>query len=54
MFPRATDLKQLVNSHVTLVPHRDGRYWTNGVVSKFGVRPTTLLDYLMLVSDTVD
>lgn len=49
------DLAQLVNSHVTLVNTMSGEYLdVAGVQNKFGVPPDRIVDYLMLVGDTVD
>ena len=49
------DLAQLVNSHVTLVNTMSGEVLDEaGVVNKFGVPPERIVDYLMLVGDTVD
>lgn len=49
------DLAQLVNSHVTLVNTMSGEYLDDaGVRNKFGVAPDRIVDYLMLVGDTVD
>lgn len=49
------DLAQLVNSHVTLVNTMTGEVLDEpGVVTKFGVPPDRIVDYLMLVGDTVD
>ena len=49
------DLAQLVNSHVTLVNTMSGeKLDPQGVVRKFGVTPERIVDYLMLVGDTVD
>lgn len=49
------DLAQLVNSHVTLVNTMSGEVLDEaGVVNKFGVPPDRIVDYLMLVGDTVD
>ncbi|CAB3674721.1 DNA polymerase I [Achromobacter spanius] len=49
------DLAQLVNSHVTLVNTMTGEVLDEpGVVNKFGVPPDRIVDYLMLVGDTVD
>ena len=49
------DLAQLVNSHVTLVNTMSGEYLDEaGVMAKFGVAPDRIVDYLMLVGDTVD
>lgn len=49
------DLAQLVNGHVTLVNTMSGEVLDEaGVVNKFGVPPDRIVDYLMLVGDTVD
>ena len=49
------DLAQLVTSHVTLVNTMSGeKLDPEGVVRKFGVTPERIVDYLMLVGDTVD
>ena len=49
------DLAQLVNSHVSLVNTMSGEYLDEaGVRNKFGVGPDRIVDYLMLVGDTVD
>jgi len=49
------DLAQLVTSHVTLVNTMSGeRLDPAGVENKFGVPPNRIIDYLMLVGDTVD
>ncbi|WP_343719303.1 DNA polymerase I [Achromobacter dolens] len=49
------DLAQLVNSHVTLVNTMSGEVLDEaGVINKFGVPPDRIVDYLMLVGDTVD
>ncbi|WP_241121439.1 DNA polymerase I [Achromobacter xylosoxidans] len=49
------DLAQLVNSHVTLVNTMSGEVLDEaGVLNKFGVAPDRIVDYLMLVGDTVD
>ena len=49
------DLAQLVNKNVTLINSLDGKELDeNGVVSKFGVHPTQIKDYLTLVGDTSD
>lgn len=49
------DLAQLVNSHVTLVNTMSGETLDEaGVLNKFGVPPDRIVDYLMLVGDTVD
>jgi len=49
------DLAQLVNSHVSLVNTMSGEYLdVAGVRNKFGVDPDRIVDYLMLVGDTVD
>ena len=54
--PRATrDLAQLVDPHVTLVNTMSGEVLdVAGVNDKFGVPPERIVDYLMLVGDTVD
>ncbi len=49
------DLAQLVNPHVTLVNTMSGETLdVPGVNAKFGVPPERIVDYLMLVGDTVD
>lgn len=49
------DLAQLVNSQVTLVNTMSGEVLNEaGVLNKFGVPPDRIVDYLMLVGDTVD
>ena len=49
------DLAQLVNSHVTLVNTMTSeRLDPSGVLAKFGIPPERIVDYLMLVGDTVD
>ena len=49
------DLAQLVNPRVTLVNTMTGeRLDEPGVVAKFGVPPTLIVDYLTLVGDSVD
>ena len=49
------DLAQLVNKNVTLINSLDGKELDeNGVVSKFGVHPSQIKDYLTLVGDTSD
>ena len=49
------DLAQLVNDHVTLVNTMSGeKLDRNGVISKFGVPPERIVDYLTLVGDAVD
>lgn len=49
------DLAQLVNSHVTLVNTMSNeKLDPQGVLAKFGVPPNRIVDYLMLVGDTVD
>jgi DNA polymerase I len=49
------DLAQLVNDHVTLVNTMSGETLDEaGVLRKFGVPPSRIVDYLMLVGDAVD
>jgi len=49
------DLAQLVDSHVTLVNTMTGEVLDEpGVQNKFGVSPDRIVDYLMLIGDTVD
>jgi len=49
------DLAQLVNEDVELINTMSGeRQDVAGVVERFGVRPEQIVDYLMLVGDTVD
>ncbi|MFJ7568148.1 DNA polymerase I [Herminiimonas sp. NPDC097707] len=49
------DLAQLVNEHVTLVNTMSGEILDrDGVLSKFGVPPERIVDYLTLIGDTVD
>lgn len=49
------DLAQLVDSHVTLVNTMSGEVLDEpGVQTKFGVAPDRIVDYLMLIGDTVD
>ena len=49
------DMAQLVNPNVTLMNTMTDQYLDEaGVVTKFGVRPDQIIDYLALVGDTVD
>lgn len=49
------DLAQLVNEHVELVNTMNGeRLDVQGVIQKFGVAPSQIVDYLMLTGDAVD
>ncbi|GGX10466.1 DNA polymerase I [Pigmentiphaga litoralis] len=49
------DMAQLVNDHVTLVNTMSAETLDiNGVIAKFGVPPERIVDYLMLIGDTVD
>ena len=49
------DLAQLVTSHITLVNTMSNEELDPaGVMRKFGVAPERIVDYLMLVGDTVD
>ncbi len=49
------DMAQLVTPHVTLVNTMSGeKLDPEGVARKFGVPPNRIVDYLMLVGDTVD
>ena len=49
------DLAQLVNSHISLVNTMTGeKLDETGVLGKFGVRPERIVDYLMLIGDSVD
>ncbi|TXI78551.1 MAG: DNA polymerase I, partial [Cupriavidus sp.] len=49
------DLAQLVDDHVTLVNTMSGEVLDPpGVVAKFGVPPTRIVDYLSLIGDAVD
>ncbi|GAB2888385.1 DNA polymerase I [Paralcaligenes ginsengisoli] len=49
------DLAQLVNEHVELVNTMSGdRQDMAGVIKKFGVAPGQIVDYLMLIGDSVD
>jgi DNA polymerase-1 len=49
------DLAQLVTSHITLVNTMSNEELDpEGVLRKFGVAPNRIVDYLMLVGDTVD
>jgi len=49
------DLAQLVNARVTLVNTMTGEVLDEaGVVTKFGVPPNRIVDYLMLIGDAVD
>jgi DNA polymerase-1 len=49
------DLAQLVTSHITLVNTMSNEELNpEGVMRKFGVAPNRIVDYLMLVGDTVD
>ncbi|MDG1114771.1 MAG: DNA polymerase I [Pseudomonadales bacterium] len=49
------DMAQLVNPNVTLMNTMTDQYLDEaGVVTKFGVRPDQIIDYLTLVGDTVD
>ncbi|MBU3583379.1 DNA polymerase I [Polynucleobacter sp. 15G-AUS-farblos] len=49
------DLAQLVNSSVTLInTMTDEKLDIDGVVSKFGVPPNLIVDYLSIIGDAVD
>ena len=49
------DMAQLVNEHVTLINTMSRQVLDiEGVVTKFGVRPDQMIDYLTLVGDTSD
>jgi DNA polymerase-1 len=49
------DMAQLVTEHVTLInTMTDTVMDQDGVVTKFGVRPDQIIDYLALVGDSVD
>ncbi len=49
------DIAQLVNSHITLVNTMNNEVLDEAnVLAKFGVPPTRMLDYLMLVGDASD
>lgn len=49
------DLAQLVNDHVQLVNTMSGeKQDIPGVLNKYGVRPDQIIDFLMLMGDTVD
>src|SRR5688500_2887960 len=49
------DIAQLVNPHITLVNTMTNETLDEaGVVKKFGVSPSQLLDYLTLIGDSVD
>lgn len=49
------DMAQLVSNHVTLInTMTETRMDREGVISKFGIAPEQIVDYLALVGDTVD
>ena len=49
------DLAQLVNKHVTLVnTMSEEKLDEAGVLAKFGVPPSAIVDYLALIGDSVD
>lgn len=49
------DLAQLVNEHVTLIDTMSNKtYDIDGVIEKFGVPPSRIIDYLALVGDKSD
>src|SRR5690606_15566682 len=49
------DMAQIVDDHVTLVNTMSGEVLDEaGVLAKFGVPPSRIVDYLMLVGDSVD
>ncbi|MCB1985255.1 MAG: DNA polymerase I [Burkholderiales bacterium] len=49
------DIAQLVNTHITLVNTMNNEVLdSEKVYAKFGVKPGQMLDYLMLVGDSVD
>ena len=49
------DMAQLVNEHVTLVNTMTNTVMdVQGVIEKFGVKPSQIIDYLTLVGDTSD
>lgn len=49
------DMAQLVSDHVTLInTMTETRMDREGVISKFGIAPEQIVDYLALVGDTVD
>ncbi len=49
------DIAQLVNEHVKLINTMTNKFLdSQGVIEKFGVRPTQIIDYLALIGDTSD
>lgn len=49
------DMAQLVSDHVTLInTMTETRMDREGVISKFGIAPEQIVDYLALIGDTVD
>jgi DNA polymerase I len=49
------DMAQLVNPHITLVNTMSDTFMDEaGVVAKFGVKPSQIIDYLTLIGDPVD
>ena len=49
------DMAQLVNPHVTLINTMSRQVLdTEGVITKFGVKPSQIIDYLALIGDTSD
>lgn len=49
------DMAQLVNDHISLVNTMSNTTMdSDGVVTKFGVRPDQIIDYLTLIGDKVD
>ncbi len=49
------DMAQLVDEHVTLINTMSNTSMdVDGVIAKFGVRPSQIIDYLALVGDTSD
>ncbi|MBV6306992.1 DNA polymerase I [Candidimonas humi] len=49
------DLAQLVDDHIELVNTMSGeRQDVAGVIKKFGVTPAQIVDYLMLIGDSID
>ena len=49
------DMAQLVNENISLVDTMSNKtYDTKGVINKFGVRPSQIIDYLALVGDAAD
>lgn len=49
------DLAQLVNEHVTLINTMNNTVLDEaGVIEKFGVKPSQIIDYLALIGDSID